>query len=181
MLPKVITISGMPGCGKTTAAKLLAAKLGYSFLDAGQAIREKAKQHNMTLQEFEKNILDHNPDIDKEIEQWLADQCRNSDKLVLQARMSGWMCHLNNIPAFKIWLYLDKEESYKRIAERENISLDEAKYDSEFRQKSVVDRYKIEYNIDYNDTSIYDYKLETTMSPEDVVNEIIKNLPNTPS
>ena len=41
-----ITISGSPGSGKTTIAKLLAKKLGIKYVYSGDIFRKKAKEYN---------------------------------------------------------------------------------------------------------------------------------------
>lgn len=178
MTPHVITISGLPGCGKSTTAKLLAEKLNYTYLDTGAVFRDLAKKHNMTLHEFEIYSNTHH-EIDIELDTAIINQVRNSSQgVVLQGRLAGWMCKRNNLLAFKIWLFLDIDLRTERISLRENISKEDAKDDIIFREESILKRYKEVYNIDYSDTSIYDFKFETLLSPDEIVDEIIKNLQN---
>jgi cytidylate kinase len=173
MLPKIITISGLPGCGKSTTAKLLAEKLSYEYLDTGVVFRNLAKKHNMTLHEFEEYSNQHH-EIDKELDQAIIEQIKNSPGVVLQGRLAGWMCLSNQVSAFKIWLYLPLEIRSNRISERENISLEEATSDILFRENSITKRYKEIYNIDYSDLSIYDLKFETTPPPNIIVEQILE-------
>ena len=49
-----ITISGLPGSGTTTVAKLLAERLGYKLISAGDVFRKLAMERGMTLEEFSK-------------------------------------------------------------------------------------------------------------------------------
>lgn len=175
MTPHIITISGLPGCGKSTTAKLLAEKLNYKYIDTGNVFRQLAEKHKMTLHEFEQYSNNHH-EIDKELDADIINLVKNSHGgVVLQGRLAGWMCLLNNLSAYKIWLYLDITKRAQRIAERENISFDEAKKDIDFREQSILKRYKEVYNINYNDTSIYDLILETESSPQEIIDEIIKN------
>jgi cytidylate kinase len=44
----IITLSGYPGSGKSTAGKLLAAKLGYNRYSIGDLQRRLAAEHNLT-------------------------------------------------------------------------------------------------------------------------------------
>lgn len=175
MLPKIITISGLPGCGKSTTAKLLSEKLGYEYLDTGNIFRNLAKTHNMSLHEFEEYSNQHH-EIDKELDQAIIEQIKNSPGVILQGRLAGWMCVLNQVPAFKVWLYLPLNLRTERVSEREKISLESAKDDILFREQSILKRYQEIYNINYNDTTIYDLKLETAPAPEVIVYQIIANL-----
>ena len=47
-----ITISGLPGSGKTTVAEILQGQLGMRYVSTGQIFREKAKTANMSLSNF---------------------------------------------------------------------------------------------------------------------------------
>ena len=177
MFPQVITISGMPGCGKSTTAKLLAEKLNYNFIDTGSIFRDLAKKHNMTLNQFEIYSNQHH-EIDKELDLTIIKQIKESNGVVLQGRLAGWMCVINKVEAFKIWLSLALEQRVLRVAQRENISQQQAEKDILFREQSIMKRYKEIYNIDYADTSIYDLKMDTSPLPNVIVEQIIDNIKN---
>ena len=49
-----ITVTGYPGSGNSTVAKLLAEKLGYKHYSAGDFRRQLAKDRGMTLHELNK-------------------------------------------------------------------------------------------------------------------------------
>ena len=48
----LITISGLPGSGKTTVARLLSRQLGIPHVYAGDMYRKAAEERGMTLEEF---------------------------------------------------------------------------------------------------------------------------------
>jgi len=48
----IITISGLPGSGKTTVAKKLSKKLNYEFISVGDLKGQFAKEKGMTIDEF---------------------------------------------------------------------------------------------------------------------------------
>ena len=45
----IITVSGTPGSGKSTVAKLLEGKTGLKYVYSGMTFRELATKHNMSL------------------------------------------------------------------------------------------------------------------------------------
>ena len=62
-----ITISGTPGSGKTTVARLLEKKLGLKHIYLGMIFRELADKEKMTLEEFGK-YCEENPEIDNDLD-----------------------------------------------------------------------------------------------------------------
>ena len=52
MAPVVITISGLPGSGKTTVARLVAKELGLEHVYAGDIFRRQAAEAGVTLEEY---------------------------------------------------------------------------------------------------------------------------------
>jgi predicted cytidylate kinase len=177
MLPKIITISGLPGCGKSTTAKSLAEKLNYLYVDAGNEFRDLAKKYKLSLCEFEKYANKHH-EVDIELDKQIIQRVTNANGAVLQGRLAAWMCVLNQIEAFKIWLHLPIEQRAQRIASREKISLDQATADIMFRENSIKTRYRVIYGINYDDLSVYDIKVNTSESTETIVANIINLLPN---
>ncbi|MCX6741353.1 MAG: AAA family ATPase, partial [Candidatus Parcubacteria bacterium] len=45
----IITLSGKPGSGKTTVAKILAEKLGYKFYSTGDLRGQMAMKRGLTI------------------------------------------------------------------------------------------------------------------------------------
>ena len=62
-----ITISGTPGSGKSTVAKILEKKLGIKYIYSGLIFRQLAEEHNMELEKFGK-YCEQNSEIDKELD-----------------------------------------------------------------------------------------------------------------
>ncbi|PNX46571.1 MAG: cytidylate kinase, partial [Thermoplasmata archaeon M11B2D] len=54
-----ITISGLPGTGKTTIARLLEKHLGLRYVYSGEIFRKLAKKHRMSLEEFGRYCESH--------------------------------------------------------------------------------------------------------------------------
>jgi cytidylate kinase len=64
-----ITISGLPGTGKTTVARLLEKRLGLRYVYSGEIFREMAKKYKMSLEEFSEYCETHR-EIDEELDQY---------------------------------------------------------------------------------------------------------------
>ena len=62
----IITISGNPGSGKSTVAKIVVEKLGLKRVYAGGIMRELALDRGITLEEFMAS-LSKDPKLEKDI------------------------------------------------------------------------------------------------------------------
>lgn len=120
-----ITISGMPGSGKSTVAELLKDKLGLRYVYSGMIFRETAKKYNMSLEEFGK-YCEKNSKIDKELDDRQLEILRKGG-VILEGRLSGWLAHRNKIPAFKVSLVADLDTRAQRIVKREEGSIEKGK------------------------------------------------------
>ena len=59
----LITISGLPGSGKTTVARLVARALGLEHVYAGDLFRKQAEAEGLTLEEYARRAeTDHSID-----------------------------------------------------------------------------------------------------------------------
>ena len=170
-----ITISGTPGSGKTTVAKLLEKKLGLKYVYSGMIFRELAKKHDMTLEEFG-NYCEKSNNIDNELDRCQLEILQKGD-VILEGRLAGWLAYRNSIPAFKIAIDTDLETRAKRIVNREKGDLEERKKEILKREKSEAKRYKEYYGINLKDKSIYDVIIDSgDKTPEEIVDIIIKKL-----
>lgn len=170
--PNVITLSGVPGTGTTTIAKLLSKRLGLKLVYIGETFRNLAKEYKMNLQEFSKYAKD-NPKIDYELDSRQLEYARKGN-IILEGRLSGWMVKNNNIDAFKILLNADLEIRIKRIIGRERKSYDQVKDEIQFREKCELDRYLKLYDVNYQDPNHYDIIIDTTnLNPEQIIKKII--------
>lgn len=170
-----VTISGSPGSGKTTVAKLLAKKLGLKYFYSGMIFREMAEKHNMSLEEFGKYCEKHE-EIDKQLDDYQLEVLKNGD-VIAEGRIAGWIAYRNNISAVKILLNADIETRVNRIVNRERGDTERRKQEILVREVSEATRYKKYYNIDVEDTSIYDVVVDSSdKKPEEIVNIIIKKI-----
>lgn len=173
-----ITISGPIGSGKSTVGRRLAERLNFNFFSGGTFFRELAKKHNMSLEDFNVYAEEH-PEIDKQQDQLILDFLKDHDNVVVESRLSGWLCHKNGVDAFKIFIGASREERIRRVSGRESSSYENTARDLIRREESEIKRYKELYGIDYKITDIYDYVIDTdNISAEDVVLDIYDKVSN---
>ena len=169
-----ITISGPPGSGKTTACSKLSEKLGLEAVVFGKIFRELAAEKNLSLVELGA-IAKQDPSIDKMIDSRILEIARANDNIILESRLSAYMCARNDIPAFKIYIDASPEVRMSRIGVREGETVEEACAKTVDRQKSEAKRYKMYYDIDIEDKSVYDLVINTDdLDPDQVVEKILE-------
>lgn len=170
-----ITISGLPGSGKTTVSKLLEKHLGVRYVYSGEIFRKLAEKHKMSLEEFGKYCESHRQ-IDEELDQHQLDVLREGN-VIVEGRISGWLAYRNHIPAVKILLSADLHIRAGRIVKREQGDVEKRKKEIMKREKSEATRYMKYYTIDVNDTSIYDLVIDSgDKTPEEILRLILKHL-----
>jgi len=175
----IISINGAEGAGKSTIAKMLAAKLGWPRYYMGRIWREKAKEKNLTLVEYQK-IGETDPSIDLEIDEYQKKLGETMDNFVIEGRTSWYF-----IPhSFKFFLDVSPEEGAKRIFSdlQKNSSRNEDNglktvqdvlNSVKIRRESNNLRYAKYFNIDVYDKGHYDYVLDTTnLNAEQVFAEV---------
>ncbi|HZM41020.1 MAG TPA: AAA family ATPase, partial [Acidimicrobiales bacterium] len=74
----LITVSGPPGSGTTTAAEHVAARLELALVPGGAVFRSMAAERGLSLGEFGRYATDH-PEVDVELDGRLADRARRGD------------------------------------------------------------------------------------------------------
>lgn len=169
-----ITISGPPGSGKTTTCHKLSERLDMKAVVFGEFFRDLAKKSGMSLEEFGA-FAEKNPSIDKSVDDAILDTAKNNQDIILESRLSAHMLAKNNIPAFKIYLYASPEIRMKRLGIRDNKTMEDAVNHTIERQSSEAKRYKMYYDIDIEDKSIYDLIINTDdTDPDQVIERILK-------
>ena len=170
-----ITISGIPGSGKSTVAELLKDKLGLRYVYSGMIFREMAKKYNMSLEEFGKYCESHR-EIDEELDLYQVGILLGGN-VIVEGRLSGWLAYQNHIPAVKVLLQADIHIRASRIVKREQGDIEKRKKEILKREKSEATRYKKYYNIDVSDTSIYDVIIDAgDKTPEQIMESIVSHL-----
>jgi len=174
-----ITISGLPGAGKTTIAKMLAKELGLEFIPHSFA-REISKEKKITINELmEKAKTDKS--IHKEIDKRIINCGKNKDNFVL----ASWISYYFIPDSIKIFLYVSPKKGAKRIYK--NQRKEEIKYVSlrdtlEKTRKRILDSkkgFKNAYGINFLLRKNYDIIIDTSnKSKKRVLKSILRELKN---
>jgi len=172
-MPKIISITGDLGSGKSTVSDILCKKLNYEYIYTGKIQREIALKYNMTTLELNKYSETH-PEIDEEIDSTFKSLNESTD-LIVDSRLAWFF-----LPqSFKIFLKTDLIVSANRISgdsKRKN-----EKYSSEeeavskivARKASENKRYIELYGADCSDLSNFNLVVDTSyISPEQVADII---------
>jgi len=152
----IITLSGLPGSGKTSVAKELASRYGFVIISAGEQFRKLAQERGMTLQEFGE-LAENDATIDIAIDNRQKELALKQKNALVEGRLAGRTIDAD----LKIWLKAPLSVRAQRISRRESIPESQALEDTRIREACEVLRYKKFYNIDQQDWSCYDLIIDT--------------------
>jgi len=169
----LITISGEPGSGKTTVAKLLSAQLGLPHVYAGDLYRQEARRRGMTLEEFNA-LCERDHSIDRTLDAEMIGIAERGN-VILEGRLAGFFARERQLPAMKVWLTASEEVRARRVAQRESGDSRRLLEVNRTRHESDVKRYRQIYGADLGDRSIYDVVLSSDdRTPEQLAEELTR-------
>ncbi len=174
----IITISGLPGAGKTSVGKKIAKKLNYKFYSMGDLRGKIAIKKGISINQLNK-LGENESWTDTDIDNYQKELGKTKDNLVIEGRLSFYF-----IPnSIKIFLTVTPTTGATRIFktnrkdEEPTKSIKELEKQIQNRIKSDKLRYKKYYNIDSYDTTHYDIVIDTTNIPiQEVVKKILKKI-----
>jgi len=110
----IITISGNPGSGKSTVAKLLVKELGYERIYAGGIMREMAKERGISLEELMQQARTETT-IDTEVDYRVRDRARELAQKGKNVLVEGRVQFYHLPESVKIFVKVDEREGARRI------------------------------------------------------------------
>jgi CMP/dCMP kinase len=177
----IISLSGLPGAGKSTVKNLIASQQNLKSYSMGDMRGKMAMERGMTIDEF--NALGMTESFtDKDVDAFQEHLGKTEDNFIID----GWLSWYFIPHSFKIFLTINPETAAKRIfAARQNEPgrNDEPLYKSaEETKKTLADRiiqnqirYQKWYQIDFLDLAHYDLVIDTTsLTPQEVADSILK-------
>ncbi|MEM2110907.1 MAG: cytidylate kinase family protein [Candidatus Bathyarchaeia archaeon] len=127
----VICICGLAGSGKSTVAKRLAEHYGLRYYSGGDALKDVAADLGYKTSEkgwwetisglsfLQKRLNDL--ELDRKVDEKLLDLAKKGG-IVFDSWTMPWLLK----KGFKIWLEASEEERAKRVAKRDNLTVEEA-------------------------------------------------------
>jgi cytidylate kinase len=169
----LITLSGPPGSGTTTAATEVAKALGLDLVPGGQVFRAMAVEHAMSLGEFG-TYAAAQPAVDIELDRRLAGRAR-AGRVVIESRLAGWITRNEGLDGLSVWIDCDDDLRAARVAAREGKPVELALTENAEREKIERDRYFALYGIDSTDLSIYDLVLDSgRLEAHEIADRIVR-------
>lgn len=170
-----ITIFWLAWCGKSTVWKMLTEKLAYNYMSSWNIMRDWASELWLSIYEFEDTIAKSDDSFDIKLDNKVNDYWKNNDNFIFESRLAWYF-----IPdSYKVYMKCENEERYKRIQNREQISMQEVLSKTKKREDELVDRYsKIYPNITFPPLEKeFDLVIDVTnISPEEIVDIIMRKI-----
>ena len=162
--------------------KILAEKLEYNRYSMGDLQRNLAKEHNMTLQEWQTHE-EGDDKFDRELDENQRKLGLSEDNFIVDGRLSWFF-----IPhSLKVFLNVDPQEGAQRIYEHakdgdrpnenEYESIEQVAKDAKARIDSENKRFMDYHETNWDDKEKFDLVIDTTnIGPEEVAAQIIDKM-----
>lgn len=174
----IFTVSGLSGSGTSTIAKFLAEEFKLELKSGGEFFREEARKRGLTINEFldrteeikEKENLDFDLLWDKKV----LKLAFKEDELLIESRLAGAI--LYKLVPIRIYVSCNQEIVAERVAERENLSKEEALKSVKERDEENIKRYKKKYDVDPTDKKYYNVVVDNSGSLENTKDKLINKV-----
>jgi predicted cytidylate kinase len=168
----LITISGLPGSGKTTVARLVARELDLEHVYAGDIFRREAEANGLTLAEYVRRA-ESDPTIDRRLDEQMRARAAEG-QAVLEGRLAAVMAAQARADAFKVFLEASEAVRAERITGREGGATRQRLREIQEREASDRQRYRSLYGVDYHERDRYDLVIATdTETPAALARSIV--------
>lgn len=171
---KNIAVTGkIIASGSTTLAWELAKKLDWRFHTAGEIFRQYCQEKGWPIERYQ----DVPEEVDKEVDEKAKEMMEKEEKIVYEGWLAGWLTR--EMPhVFRVLYVAPLEVRIKRFAQREKVSLKEAREKVIFRDKTTIEKHQRLYQIkDQFDKNYFHLIVETDkMTPEEEVELVLSKL-----
>jgi cytidylate kinase len=170
---KNIAISGVGGTGKSTLARGLAEKLGWKVVSSGSFIRKWHQDNGVPLVETDKIP----EEVDRKMDMSYQEMLRTQEGIVFESRLAGWLSK-NFDQTFKILIKCDQKVGASRIAQREDVSVEEIIREQEIREGLLKEKFIKLYDAgDYLDEKNFNLVIDTTsVSAKEVLEMVFSKM-----
>jgi cytidylate kinase len=169
----LITISGLPGSGKTTVARLVARELELEHVYAGDIFRREAEANGLTLAEYVRRA-ESDPTIDRRLDEKMMARAAQG-QVVLEGRLAAVMAAQAGAEALKVFLEASEAVRAERITGREGGATRQRLREIQEREASDRQRYRSLYGVDYHERSRYDLVIATdAQAPASLARTIVE-------
>jgi len=181
---KAIILCGSPAVGKTTVAKIIAAKLKLKVIGGGDVLKEIALEEGYNAvgddwwdtKAARKFMQERtgSPEFDKEVDRRLLARAERGD-VVMTSYTLPWLAK----DGVKVWLSGNKQSRAERMAKRDSSSVEECAKVIEARDSENYALYKNLYDISFGkDLSPFSIIVGTDGVPaQEVAAAVLKQLP----
>jgi cytidylate kinase len=177
-----IVISGWPAVGKTTIAGKLAEEFGLTMYNGGDILKMLAAEKGYSTgrddwwdtAEAKKFMLERksDPSFDKKVDKKLGEVVRKGGAVITSYTLP-WLVREESV--IKLWLRGSPDNRAKRMANRDDINLAEARKIVSLRDEENKKIYHKLYGFSFGeDLTVFDYVLNTDRLPLDSLIEISK-------
>lgn len=174
LMKRILCISGDAACGKTTAARGVAARLpGWRITSTGAWFREFCARRGLDPQE-----ISHLGDgLHRAADDAMRQALVQDRHLIAEARLVGYLAR--DLPdTLRVWCECPLEVRAGRFRDREpGFTQEEALVRVAERDRADTENLRHLYGVDYHDPSYYDLILDThELDPDAVVERILAGL-----
>jgi predicted cytidylate kinase len=141
----VVTLTGPPGSGKTTAGRLAAELLRLEFVSAGEQFRAEAMRRGIDLGALS-TAADADPSIDRALDDRMVGLA--TPARFLEGRIIGALLRRRRVPTIYLEVTATEPVRIERLAGRDGLSAEEARRRTREREASEASRYRRYYSID---------------------------------
>ncbi len=179
MKKHIITIAGVPGSGKSSAATGIARELGYEHFSSGDLFRKMAAERGISIEKMNA-VAEGQQEIDRGVDDFLIHLGKDNDNFVVDSRTAfHWM-----LDSFKVFLSLDPsiaaQRMFAQIQEGKRVSQvasspGQLLENTLQRIESEKKRFSDLYHIDFTDVKNYDLVIDTGVHNLQQVIEMVIN------